>query len=317
MSDDRLLAALTRLGDEELSTASDRKIRARLETAWTGQAPAAAMPRVGARRLVPVLAALVLVTLVGGAALGAGADSPLWDTRVALEEAGAFLRLSNDDRVAYLLDLVQTRTEEAARQEAAGHPDAAAKARAAASSAVVALDGDIPQLGTTLPLRAPTPTPPIPTVVPLSTPSPTPSVSATARPTVPPTPARTPTPVLESLRPVTPSPSPTPPHTATPTPPKQSITIVGTVRNADGTNANNACVTASSTPPASYTSASCLYFTKNGLYGVTVSAPVGYPVTLFAYLTDPTTNQVSGGYATTTTTAPTTAMPPITLTLRR
>ena len=134
MSDDRLLSALRRLGDQELPLAIDRKIRGRLETAWTTRTRhAGAWSSFSLRRFAPVLAAFVLVVGLGASALGAGADSPLWETRLALESAGAYLRLSADDRVAYLIELVQSRTEEAARQEAVGNAGAAAKARAAAS----------------------------------------------------------------------------------------------------------------------------------------------------------------------------------------
>lgn len=328
MSDDRLLSALTRIGREELSTASDRAIRGRLETAWTARARTVPMPHFSVRRFAPVLAALVLVAGSAGTALGASADSPLWDARVALEEAGAFLRLSNDDRVAYLLDLVQSRTEEAARQEAAGHPGAAAKARAASAAAVVELDGNIPQIDTTVLLPTPspsmTPTPAPALTTPSSAPSvsPSPSPSVTSRPaSSPPTTTRTSVPTAtpvrtETYRPVT----PTPTHTATPTistGTRQYVTIAGTVRNPDGTNANNACVSTSPTPPP-VTSTSCSFLTKNGSYGIsTTSLTPGQTITLYAYLTNPTTGETFGGYSTTSITAPTTVMPTITLTLRK
>ncbi|HEY8861210.1 MAG TPA: hypothetical protein VIN37_03845, partial [Candidatus Limnocylindria bacterium] len=60
MNDDRLLFALKRLGDTELSAASDRKVRTRLETAWTVRALTMATRTFSLRRLVPVLAVLVL-----------------------------------------------------------------------------------------------------------------------------------------------------------------------------------------------------------------------------------------------------------------
>src|SRR5439155_16585316 len=77
MSDDRLLAALTRLSHEELPGATDRQIKARLETAWTSRMRAVSAPLFSVRRFAPVLAALVVTAGLGGAALGAGADSPL------------------------------------------------------------------------------------------------------------------------------------------------------------------------------------------------------------------------------------------------
>ncbi len=222
MSDDRLLAALTRLSHEELPSATDRQIKARLETAWTTRARAVAAPLFSVRRFAPVLAVFVVAAGLGGAALGAGADSPLWDTRVALEAAGALLHTSTDDRVAYLLDLVQSRTEEAARQEAAGHPDAAAKARAASASAVVELDGNLPQIETSTPAPAPVASAsPSPSAANSPSPSRSPSVSgspavqlpptATPPPTrtaTPPTPLRTEPPTTKPSTTLPPSPTP-------------------------------------------------------------------------------------------------------------
>jgi len=54
MNDDRLLFALKRLGDTELSAASDRKVRTRLETAWTVRALTMATRTFSLRHLVPV-----------------------------------------------------------------------------------------------------------------------------------------------------------------------------------------------------------------------------------------------------------------------
>jgi hypothetical protein len=315
MNDDRLISALRRLGTEGLPTASDRAIRGRLETAWTARGRRLPMAGFGMRRFVPALAVVVLAAGVAGSALSAGADSPLWDTRVALEEAGAFLRQSNDDRIAYLLDLVQSRTEEAARQEAAGNPGAAAKARTAAAAAIVELDGNIPRIDTTVPLPSSVASP---SAAPTATnsPSPSPSHSASAVPAVqlpsssPPTATRTPT--ATPTRTATRTPSPTPlPTTGT----KQSTTITGTVRDAAGTNVSNACISTSATPPTSTTS--CLFQTKNGSYGITASITPGQTITLYAYYTDPATGALSSGSATGTAASPTTLMPTITLTPRR
>ncbi|HTJ60701.1 MAG TPA: hypothetical protein VL333_05855, partial [Candidatus Saccharimonadales bacterium] len=307
MNDDRLLFALKRLGDEELSARSDRKIRTRLETAWTVRALTMARRGLGVRRLVPVVAALVLFAGSAGTALGATADSPLWDTRVALESAGAFLRLSNDDRVAYLLDLVRSRTDEATRQQAAGHPDAAAKARAAASSALVQLGDNAPKIETSVPPPAPTasasPTP-VPSASPTPAPSATPSSTASPMPahTVVPTPVRTPTPTpIRTEPPVT---------TATPAPTKQPVTITGTVHDASGASVFNVCISTSPTPPTSSTACS-VRTTTNGSYTINASATTGtsYTITLYAYFTDPATGALSSGSATATMTAPTTVMP--------
>jgi len=314
MNDDRLLFALKRLGNEELSAASDRKIRARLETAWTVRELTAATRGFGVRRLVPVLAALVLFAGSAGTALGATADSPLWDTRVALESAGAFLRLSNDDRVAYLLDLVRSRTDEAARQQAAGHPDAAAKARSAASVALVQLGGDAPKIETSVPPPAPTASA-SPSPAPSASPSATPSESPSPTParTVAPTPVRTPTPTpVRTEPPVTATPTPT----ALPT--KQPVTITGTVHDASGANVVNVCISTSPTPPTSSTGCS-IRTTTNGTYTINASVTTGtsYTITLYAYFTDPASGALYSGSATATMTAPTTVMPLITLTPRR
>ncbi len=318
MSDDRLLSALRRLGEQELPVASDRAIRGRLETVWTTRMQHRAGWSFGARRLAPVLAALVLVIAgLGGAAHGAGSDSPLWEVRVALETAGSYLQLSADDRIAYLLDLVQTRTEEAARQEAAGNPAAAAKARAAASSAVVELDGKIPQIETALP--TPVPTAATVTPAPANSPSPSPSFNGSSVPAAQlpasgsPSPART----------VAPTSAGTPARTEPPRPPtlkptpsasaKPSMTITGTVRDAAGAPVSGACITTSATIPTS--TASCIAKTTNGSYGFSANVAPGQTITLYAYLTTPT--GTLAGSATSPTTPSITVMPAITLTPRK
>jgi hypothetical protein len=311
MSDDRLLSALRSLGNEELSVGADRAIRDRLEVAWKPRARQAfAFPSI--RRFVPVLAALVLVAGSAGAVLGAGADSPLWDTRVALEDAAASLRLSADDRVAYLFELVQSRTEEAARQEAAGHAGAAAKARAAASSAIVTLDGNIPQIDAPVPQESPRPTPP-----PANSPSPSPSPSASGSPAAQlpasGSPSATPPPAPRTSPPV-PTRTATPTVRPTVTPTKPTITFTGTVRDASGANVSEACITTSQTIPTSTTS--CITKTKNGSYGFSVPAEPGQAITLYAYWKD-AAGQTFAGSSSTNATKPTTLMPAITLTLRR
>ena len=312
MSDDRLLAALKRLGHEELPSATDRQIRGRLESAWTTRSRAASAP-IFTRRFAPVLAALVVTAGLGGAVLGAGADSPLWDSRVALEEAAAVLRLSTDDRVAYLLDLVQSRTEEAARQEAAGHPDAAAKARAASASAVVELDGNLPQIETSTPAPLPSVSPsPVPT--PANSPSPSPSRTASGVPAVqlpsstPPTAPRTATPTSTPVRTEPPSTKPTP--LPTPTPTRAPMTITGTVHDASGANVTGACIATGPTFPTSTTS--CSVKVTNGVYGISGTWTPGSTITLYAYWISPTGAHYSAS-STATVVNPTTLMPPMTL----
>ena len=316
MSDDRLLSALRRLGEQELPLSTDRKIRGRLETAWTGRTRYAARSPFSFRRFAPVLAAGVLVIGVGGSALGAGADSPLWDARLALESAGAYLRLSADDRVAYLLDLVQSRTEEAARQEVLGNAGAAAKARAAASAAVVELDGNIPHIETSLPTPAVPAASPSATPPPENSPSPSPSRSASGVPAAQlpasgsPTPTRTVAPTTTPVR-------TEPPHTPTPVPSpstKPTVTVTGTVHDSAGSPVTGACITTSPTIPTSTTS--CITKTTNGSYGFSVPVTPGQTITLYAYVTSSTAGTVAGS-ATTTATAPITVMPAIALTPRR
>ena len=306
MSDDRLLSVLKRLGDEELSHSADRAIRGRLELAWKPGARPAAFAFPPIRRFVPALATLVLIAGALGTVLGAGADSPLWDARVALEEAAAVLRLSPADRIAYLFELVQSRTEEAARQEAAGHPDAATKARAAASSAVFALDGNIPRIEIDL-------STPAPAVSPAASPSPANSPSPSAAPSAPVVPAaQLPAPTTPpATRTIPPTFSPT--RTVTPTP-KPTITFSGMVKDAAGGPVTDACITTSSAIPTSTTA--CITKTTNGSYGFSTAATPGQSITLFAYWKD-AAGQTFAGSSTTTVTKPTTLMPTITLTLRR
>ena len=315
MNDDRLLDTLHRLGAQELSSATDRLIQSRLETAWSSRRRAARSPW---RALAPLLAAFVLVASFGGTALGASADSPLWDMRVTLEAAGAYLRINADDRVAYLIELARSRTEEAARQEALGHAGAAAKAHAAVTSALVALGGAIPQIEVSTPSPSPSVAPVV--LAPTPTPSPERSAQVSASPA-----ASAPSTVRSPAFSATPSPARTePPHTATPTPAPtltvrptatpapQSVYITGVVRYADGTAVNNACVTTSST-----VGTSCGIYTKNGSFAFATTVAAGRTITLYAYITDTATGITQVGSATGTTTAPTTFFPTITLTPRR
>lgn len=325
MNDDRLFSALQAIGGQELPTAADDAIRARLETAWVSRRLRAARASFGLQRFAPMLAGLVLMLSLGGAALGAGADSPLWDTRVALEAGGALLRFSADDRVAYLLELVRSRTEEAARQEVLGNAGAAARARAAASSAVIQLNGRLPQLGSEVvtPTSSPSPTP-APSVVPLVRPTdpPAPSASPTARPAATATrapltttaPAATPVATASPL-PTEPVHSPSPSPVSVPSPsPKQSAIITGTVHDSTGAAISDACITTSPTIPTS--AASCIAKTTSGSYSFSATITPGQMVTLYASWTSPAGANFVGS-ATASATVPTTVMPAITLTPRR
>jgi|GEM_PF-1825359 len=322
MNDDRLRSVLQALGAQELPLAGDNAIRARLETAWVNRARRPAAAAFGLRRLAPVLAALVLMLSLGGAALGAGADSPLWETRVALEAGAAMLRFSADDRVAYLVELVRSRTEEAARQEVLGNSGAAEKARAAASSAVIQLNGSLPQIGTDLvtPTSSPAPsaTPSAaPTVRPtdgpagLASPKSTPASAATRAPAT--VPAPTTAPAIATPLPTEPfhSPSPTPLPSASA---KQTTTITGTVHDSSGAAISDACITTSPTVPTSATS--CIVKTTNGSYGFSATITPGQTITLYASWTSATGANFVGS-TTASATVPTTVMPAILLTPRR
>ena len=148
MNDDRIERALHEIGDKRLSASADRAIRSRIEEEW-----AATGPRGGMRWPVQLLVAAAAVAMtigLGSAALGAGADSALWPARVALEDLGLQLRVSAEARADYLLDLIDARTTEAARQEAIGNALAAGKALVAREDALkhlstVATKGEPPR----------------------------------------------------------------------------------------------------------------------------------------------------------------------------
>ena len=320
MNDERIERALREIGDRRLPASADGAIRSRIQEEWTATAP-----RHGFRwpAQLLALAAAVLITIgLGSAALGAGADSVLWPARVAIEDFGLSLRVTAEARADYLLDLIDARTTEAARQEAAGHALAAGKALAAREDALkhlstVATKNEPPRTIPPLPSvfkspeasRTPEPTKsaeltrsPEPTKTIERTPEPTKTPDRTPEPTKPaeptfsvaPTPFRTP----ELTR------SPLPPTT---TPPNTAITITGTVRYEDGTIPLKACISTSSV----LASTACGTFAENGVYSIkTTSLTVGVTIRLYAYATE---RGLYGGSESAVATSPTTVMPPITL----
>jgi hypothetical protein len=307
MNEDRLIAALRHYGDAMPSAAADRAIRTRLDQSWNARP--ATPPRLRLPRLVPVAAALVVAIAIGNAALGASADSPLWDTRVALETVGAVVRFSHEARVAYLLDLIDARAAEITRQEARGNAASAGRARSARDSAVSQLRAVAPEL-------EPSPTPsPAPIVVPAATatpaPTPSPSPPPTSTPTVVPTRSAPPTAVPTATPATTPTKPSSSPPTPVPTPTKpatQPVFLSGTVHWPDGTSADGVCISTSSS-----LSGSCATRTGNGSWGFTSSISPGQQVTLYAFITDASRGGTFGGYATATITSPQTQFPLITM----
>ena len=320
MNDDRIERALREIGDKRLSATADRAIRARIEENW-----AAGGPRVGFRWPTQLLvaAAAVAITLgLGSAALGAGADSVLWPARVAIEDLGLNLRVTAEARADYLLDLIDSRTTEAARQEAAGHALAAGKALEAREEALkrltlVATKNEPPRTVPPLPSVFKSPEPSRSPEAP-RTPSPEPSRTPPATPRTPePTPARTPDrtpepPLEPTLTPLPPlsTPSRTPEITRSPLPPTiapTAIVISGTVRYEDGTIPLKACISTSSV-----LTNTCGLFAENGVYSIkTTSFSLGATIRLHAYTTE--RGGVYSGSEAAVVTAPTTLMPPITL----
>ncbi len=277
MSDERLIAALAELREERIAPEADRRARELLETHWP--------TRVVRRGLVPrPLAALgalaIALVIVARASLGAGADSPLYELRVAIEDAAVGLHGDADDRYSYVLSLAADRGAEAARWERAGSADAAARAHRAETEALRLLGNEnppsfeMPLLATPSPTETPAPSP-------SSTPTPTPATSLTPAPTVRPTP------------PPTKPPSPTPSGTIT-------TYLVGSVRYTDGTNVNGACVSTAK-------GGTCFTETVNGSFGKTVQAKVGQTITLYFQVTDASRGGTFFGAATATVTGPATS----------
>ena len=124
---------------------------------------------------------------------------------------------------------------------------------------------------------APTETP-TPTPIPSATPSPTPV------PTVVPTPARTVTPRTPSPTPPrTPTPTVrTPTPTPVPTGPAIAVTIVGTIKNPDGSLASGVCILLSSTSGCLNTPAE----QTGGTYRITISGHVNQTIVLYFTRTD-------------------------------
>jgi hypothetical protein len=281
MNDDRLVGMLSALRTERMERTADQKLRTRLENAWTVRESRGGLAW---RMRRPVLVIATAALLFGSAAttVSASGDSPLYSLRVTIEDIGVRFYADPEDRVAYLLSLLEQRTAEAARLEATGNALAAGKVRDIERATLAMVQANLPvtpEVVQPAPTESPTPSPsPTPEPTPSPSPSPTPSpVPATQRPTTPrPTavPTATAKPITPTPKPVTPTPKPTvKPTTA------QPVTMTGTIKNPDGTHATNVCVSQS-------LGGSCLQVTQSSTFKVTISAKVGQSVTLYFLRSD-------------------------------
>ena len=239
MNEDTLGRALGAFRTTRMSEAASDRVREELQNAWRDRAS-----RQTRRRgfVVPgfarAFAIAALVFVVGLGILRAGADSPLYGARIALEDGLVGLQA---DPVGYLGELYQERLEEAARLEATGNALAASRARDAQEDALRLLnkidplaqeEPPQPSPSTAITLPSPSPTPE-PTVEPTPAPTPTPTLAPTPRPATP-RPATAPPTVTD--KPATPKPTPTP------TPTQFAVHVTGTLTYADSTAVNDACV---------------------------------------------------------------------------
>ncbi len=279
MNDDRLVGLLAALRTERMDRRADRRLRSRLETAWTARASHDALPA-WIRRPVLALATGALIFGFTATTLSAPGDSVLYGLRVTLEDLAIPLHADPGDRAEYLLSLLEQRTSEAARLEATGNALAAGRVREIERQTLLMVQKDQPVTPAVVE-PAPTESPSTsPTPAPTASPSPTPS------PTSPPSPTQSPVPTA-TQRPATPRPTTAPtatpkPPTATPKPTTtvvaQLVTFTGTIKNPDGTPATNVCVSIS-------LGGSCLAVT-GPTFSVTVSAKIGQSQTLYFLRTD-------------------------------
>ena len=283
MNDDRLVGMLSALRTERMERTADQKLRTRLENAWTIRESRGGLAW-RMRRPVLVIATAALVFGSAATTVSASGDSPLYSLRVTIEDLGVRFYADPEDRVAYLLSLLEQRTAEAARLEATGNALAAGKVRDIERATLAMVQANLPvtpEVVQPAPTESPTPSPsptPEPTPSPSPSPSPTPSpVPATLRPaTARPTPVPTATP-----KPPTPKPTLTPKPTVktTTAPTAQPVTMTGTIKNPDGTHATNVCVSQS-------LGGTCLQVTQSSTFKVTISAKVGQSVTLYFLRSD-------------------------------
>ena len=280
MNDDRLVGMLASMRTERMDRHADQALRVRLENAWTAREPQGGFAwRFRRPALVIATAALIFGSV--NSTLSAAGDSPLYSVRVTIENAAIRFYDDPDERMAYLLSLLEQRTAEAARLEATGNALAAGSAREIERATLALVHANQPPQPETV-QPAPTETP-SPSPSPSPTPSPTPSPSPTPDPTVAP-PVRTVAPtarptVTPTVKPATPTVKPTVKPTAAPT--AQVVTFTGTVKNPDGSPATNVCVSLS---PGGMG----LQVTSGSTFNVSFSYKIGQSVTLYFLRSDGT-----------------------------
>jgi hypothetical protein len=258
VNDDRLAGLLSSLRTERMDRASDQKVRARLENAWTARGSRSGL---ASRIRRPALALAAAAVLFGSVAttLWAPGDSPLYSARVTIEDLAVALHADPADRASYLLSLLEQRTSEAARLEATGNALAAGRVREIERRTLRMVQQNLPV--------TPDVVPPAPTESP--SPSPSPTDSPTPLPTPSPEPAST-------ARPATPGPTIAP--TLRPAPTPQMVTFTGLVKNPDYSLASNVCISQSP-------GGTCLQV-ASGNFSVTFAAKIGQSVTLYFLRSD-------------------------------
>lgn len=272
MNDDRLVGLLSALRTDRMDRHADRKLRARLENAWTERQSESGLAWRIRRPVIAVATAALLVSFVA-TTLSAPGDSVLYGLRVTIEDIAVPLHADPEDREQYLLSLLEQRTTEAARLEATGNALAAGRVRDIERETLRMIQENHPV--------APAVVEPAPT----ESPSPSPSAVPTASPSPSPTPSPVPT---ATQRPATPRPTtaPTPPP-ATSKPPTakptttvaaQLVTFTGNIKNPDGTYATNVCISLSM-------GGSCLDVTGPS-FSVSFSARIGESKTLYFLRSD-------------------------------
>jgi len=279
----RALGALRSTHMPEL--ASDR-VRDELERAWRDRADRPQRRGLAVPAFARAFALVTVVVVTGFLTLRAGADSPLYSARIAIEDT---LVLFQADRVEYVTALYEERAEEAARLEAVGNALAAGHAREAEADTLRLLNRIMPR-----------------TEDPSPEPSPAIVVAPTAEPSLAPT--VTPTPIPTATRPGTPPPAPAPtpkpattrPSTVTPTATPAYFTVhaTGYVTSADGTPVNDACVSTG-------IDSSCVTSTTNGRIDFVLLGRKGQSITLYVRKLDPLTGATQRGKVTTVVTGPT------------
>ena len=303
MNEDTLGRALGALRTTRMSEAASDRVREELENAWRDR-----VSRQTRRRglVVPgfarAFAIAALVFAVGLGTLRAGADSPLYGARIALEDGLVGLQA---DPVGYLSELYQERLEEAARFEATGNALAAGRARDAQEDALRLLNKIEPQAQQEPPQPSPS------TAITLPSPSPT------REATVAPTPVPTPTPTLApTVRPATPRPATAPPTvtdkpvttapTPAPTPTQFAVHVTGTVTYADSTAVNDACVSLT-------LDGSCVATTVNGKMDFWLFAKKYDGIAVYVKKIDLMSGRTLRGKITGTVTGPTLVLGNVTL----